>query len=206
MQGILKLSVFLFLWSPLVVRSQVKFHLLGNSHLEFVGNNDFKWWEWRINNNSCDSLNYSIQLSLIDSLSLGFHLYYNNKKINDSSFLVLPNSQDYMKLFCENYTLSNQDLEVTFKSKSGEKDTCFTVTSSVVPRNEIQSRVFPRESSGIFKIYHADFSNAQVLVMDHTRNIVLEDRNKNIFLDLSTFEKGPYIVQMEDQEYIIYKD
>lgn len=61
--------------------------------------------------------------------------------------------------------------------------------------------VFPKVSSGLFKIDMAPYRNAEVIVYDNLRSIVHETDWNGRLLDLRGLKNGQYYIQVNDEEF-----
>lgn len=195
--------VVIFYLLCLYASSQVKYELLNTNQIAFTKVNEMRWWEWKITNDSCDSTDVSFSIALEDTLGLTLHPSFNNQVVKDSIITLSPGAQESLILYCTLNSSNDQQLKTFFSAK--KKDTSFGLRAVLDPLLLKTHHCFPTNSTGLFRIHTGNLDHPQVMVMNSSRQLLLENSSGHPFLKLNEYPSGEYIIQIGEDEFIVNK-
>lgn len=196
-----RLFILFICLTPSIGLGQI--NLVSDAHVPHSKIQEMKWWEFSLANNDCESQTITLNFSM-DSSVVNCKLYWKDTLLQKNQIVLPPNSQGYLKVFHKIFT-EKDTLEVQLNFHSEKIDSTFQLKTYYNQNLAKTPHCFPQTSSGKFKIYTGNIKNPQVLVMDNQRNLIMENSSEAYFLDLSDYQKGNYIIQIGEEEFVVEK-
>lgn len=201
-----KLNVtFLFLLAFLNGRSQLSMQNVSNSDLIIWSTDQLYIYEFYIENDGLDA-GFKLELEST-SENTSFHIGLGNKLINDSSFedSLCAKEKILVRIFFKNLPLASKSDSILIRI---HQDT--TTYESNFTYNLAQEKV------NTIKIFQDNFTKYLIMDIDYgsVKEVILYTKDRSKFehiksrsrlLDLSFLEKGQYIIEINNEEYIINK-
>lgn len=209
----LLLRIFIFLGFVItsIDLSAQSVYWLHQDNIEHDRTDDLKWWELEITNDD------SAQI-IIDSSSTQLKCFLVKKKEqNNLEFMyrqksiALKPGQHHIYIFHYFVRKKKGSNSIKIILRGNTKEDTVMLNAIYAPENfqsdrhpgekNLQMRIFPRVSSGLFKIDIQPLRNAEVIVYDSLRSIVHQTDWSGRLLDLRGLQAGRYTIQVNDKEF-----
>ena len=196
---------FLFLLSFLNGHSQLSIQNVSNSTLFIWSTDQLYIYEFYIENDGLDD-GFQLELESTNE-NTSFHIGLGNKLINGSSFedSLCEKEKILVQIFFKNLPLASKSDSILIRI---HQDT--TTYKSHFTYNLVQEEV------NAIKIFQDNFTKYLIMDIDYgsVKEVILYTKDRSKFehiksrsrlLDLSFLEKGQYIIEINNEEYIINK-